>query len=164
MRVKQTARKSTATTTNNASIRNESAFVNEVATILQTKRRSNAPQSGGPSSRGKDIKNIIKVKPRAKPGELALREIRSLQSTWRLLIPRAPFHRLIREITNNMFPEDQGQYRYQTAALSALQEAAESMLTNLFEDSYLCTIHAKRVTLFVKDIQLCRRLQKRSMY
>ena len=45
-------------------------------------------------------------------------------------------------------------------ALVAVQEAAEAVMVRLFEDSYLCTIHAKRVTLFAKDIQLVKWILK----
>lgn len=41
----------------------------------------------------------------------------------------------------------------------ALQEAAESHLVGLFEDANLCTIHAKRVTIMPKDLQLARRIR-----
>jgi hypothetical protein len=41
----------------------------------------------------------------------------------------------------------------------ALQEAAESYLVGLFEDTNLCAIHAKRVTIMPKDIQLARRIR-----
>jgi histone H3/H4 len=39
------------------------------------------------------------------------------------------------------------------------QEAAEAYLIGLFEDAYLCTIHARRVTLFTRDLQLARRIR-----
>ena len=42
----------------------------------------------------------------------------------------------------------------QTAALDALQEAVKSYLVGLFEDSNLCCIHTKHVTLMPKDLQL----------
>ena len=49
--------------------------------------------------------------------------------------------------------------RFQADALEALQEAAESYLTLLFEDVNLCAIHGKRVTIQVKDVQLARRIR-----
>ena len=49
--------------------------------------------------------------------------------------------------------------RFQSLALQALQEAAEAYLVTLIEDSYLCTIHAKRVTLMPKDMKLVRRIR-----
>ena len=49
--------------------------------------------------------------------------------------------------------------RFQSHAVLALQEAAEAYLVGLFEDTNLCTIHAKRVTIMPKDIQLARRIR-----
>ncbi|XP_071667702.1 histone H3-like centromeric protein A isoform X2 [Patagioenas fasciata] len=50
-------------------------------------------------------------------------------------------------------------YWWQRVALMALQEAAEAFMVRLLEDAYLCTLHARRVTLFPKDLQLARRLR-----
>jgi len=41
----------------------------------------------------------------------------------------------------------------------ALQEAAEAYLVHLFEDTNLLAIHAKRVTIMQKDMQLARRIR-----
>jgi histone H3 len=49
--------------------------------------------------------------------------------------------------------------RFQSSALLALQEACEAYMVGMFEDSNLCAIHAKRVTVFPKDIQLARRIR-----
>lgn len=95
---------------------------------------------------------------RYRPGELALETIRNLQNTYDLQIPRIRFHRLVREITQG-FNTD-GDIRYQAAALNALQEAAEAYLVYLFEDTNLCCIHARRVTIMPRDIQLARRIRR----
>nr|XP_009406468.1 PREDICTED: histone H3.3-like isoform X1 [Musa acuminata subsp. malaccensis] len=92
---------------------------------------------------------------RHRPGVMALREIRRLQKSWKLLIPMAPFVRLVREITN-FYSKDVS--RWTPEALIAIQEATETYIQGLFEDAYLCTIHAKRVTLQQKDLQLARRI------
>ena len=86
--------------------------------------------------------------------------IRRYQRSTDLLIRKLPFARLVREITQtyNSTPAE-GEKRWKVEALMALQEAAESYLVHLFEDSNLCAIHAKRVTIFVKDIQLARRIR-----
>ncbi|NXF74346.1 CENPA protein, partial [Sclerurus mexicanus] len=60
-----------------------------------------------------------------------LQEIRRYQSTTRLLLRPTPFVRL----------------------------ATEAFAVRLLEDAYLCTLHARRVTLFPKDLQLARRLR-----
>lgn len=97
----------------------------------------------------------IKKPHRYRPGTVALREIRRYQKSTELLIRKLPFQRLVREITQE-FKTD---LRVQSTALLALQEAAESYLVGLFEDTNLCAIHAKRVTIFPKDMQLARRIR-----
>lgn len=88
---------------------------------------------------------------------MALREIRKYQKSTELLIRRAPFHRLCREITQDTIGALE--MRFQKVALLALQEASEAFLVGLFEDSNLLAIHAKRVTIMVKDLQLARRIR-----
>jgi histone H3 len=92
---------------------------------------------------------------RYRPGTVALREIRKMQRSTELLIRKAPFQRTVREISYN-FKTD---CRYTTEALAALQTAAEDYLVHLFEDTNLCAIHAKRVTVMQKDMQLARRIR-----
>lgn len=72
---------------------------------------------------------------------------------------KLPFSRLVREISLNMAPVASGVTRWQSQAIQALQEAAEAFLVHLFEDTNLCAIHAKRVTIMQKDIQLARRIR-----
>lgn len=95
-------------------------------------------------------------RPRYRPGEKALREIRFYQRNTDLQIRKLPFARLVKEIQTYFY---QKEFRWQAGAILALQEAAEAHLVALFEDAYLCTIHAKRVTLMPKDIQLARRVR-----
>ncbi|KAL0391915.1 UNVERIFIED_CONTAM: histone H3.3 [Sesamum radiatum] len=92
---------------------------------------------------------------RYRPGTVALREIRKYQKSTELLIRKLPFQRLVREIAQD-FKTD---LRFQSHAVLALQEAAEAYLVGLFEDTNLCAIHAKRVTIMPKDIQLARRIR-----
>ena len=49
--------------------------------------------------------------------------------------------------------------RFQSHAVLALQEAAEAYLVGLFEDTNLCAIHAKRVTIMPKDVHLATRIR-----
>ncbi|XP_024124306.1 histone H3-like centromeric protein A [Oryzias melastigma] len=93
---------------------------------------------------------------RFRPGTRALMEIRKYQKTTDLLISKRPFSRVVREICMQFSKED---LRWQVFALMALQEAAEAFLVLLFSDANLCAIHAKRVTLFPRDIQLARRIR-----
>ncbi|KAH9744374.1 histone H3.2 [Citrus sinensis] len=64
---------------------------------------------------------------------------------------------------NSGFERDQEDFktdlRFHSSAVAALQEAAEAYLVGLFEDTNLCAIHAKRVTIMPKDIQLARRIR-----
>ncbi|RCN42908.1 core histone H2A/H2B/H3/H4 [Ancylostoma caninum] len=106
--------------------------------------RKSAPSTGG-----------VKKPHRYRPGTVALREIRRYQKSTELLIRKLPFQRLVREIAQD-FKTD---LRFQSAAIGALQEASEAYLVGLFEDTNLCAIHAKRVTIMPKDIQLARRIR-----
>ena len=92
---------------------------------------------------------------RYRPGTVALREIRKFQKSTDLLIRKIPFQRLVREIAE----QNHVGIRFQSTALLALQEAAEAFLVGLFEDSNRCAIHAKRVTLMPRDLQLARRIR-----
>jgi len=103
-------------------------------------------------------------KKRFYPGVVALREIRKYQKSTDLLIAKLPFSRVVREVAQDM-TTDTGSYdtglglRWQSSALLALQEATEAYLVHLFEDANLCAIHAKRVTIMQRDIQLARRIR-----
>ena len=93
---------------------------------------------------------------RYRPGEKALKEIRFYQRNTELLLRKLPFSRLVREVQSYFYRRE---YRWQASAILVLQEAAEAHLVGLFEDANLCTIHAKRVTIMPKDIQLARRIR-----
>lgn len=98
------------------------------------------------------------IKPRHKrirPGTVALREIRRYQKSSELLIRKLPFQRLVREVAQ----EIKNDLRFQGTAVLALQEASEAYLVSLFEDTNLCAIHAKRVTIMPKDMQLAKRIR-----
>jgi len=91
---------------------------------------------------------------RYRPGTRALKEIRKFQKSTELLVRKLPFARLVREIANNLTEEP---YRWTAEALLALQESMEDFMVHLFEDCNLCAIHAKRVTIMPKDLQLAAR-------
>jgi histone H3 len=130
-RTKQTARKQTGSKAPRKQLGNKAA-------------RKSAPVSSG-----------LKKPHRYRPGTVALREIRKFQKSTELLIRKLPFQRLVREIAT----EFKSDLRFQSQAVLALQEAAEAYLVGLFEDTNLCAIHAKRVTIMPKDIQLARRIR-----
>ena len=85
---------------------------------------------------------------RYRPGTVALREIRRYQKSTELLIRKLPFQHLVRKILQGYSVG----YRVTLAMMMALQEAAEAYLVQLLEDSNLCAIHAKRITIQPKDI------------
>ncbi|KRX42894.1 histone H3 [Trichinella britovi] len=130
-RTKQTARKSTGGKAPRKQLATKAA-------------RKSAPSAGG-----------VKKPHRYRPGTVALREIRRYQKSTELLIRKLPFQRLVREVAQDYKTD----LRFQSSAVLALQEAAEAYLVGLFEDTNLCAIHAKRVTIMPKDIQLARRIR-----
>lgn len=92
---------------------------------------------------------------RHRPGVVALSEIRRYQKSTELLIPKLSFQRLLREIIQGL----KNDFRIQSAAMSALHEASEAYLVGLFENTNLCAIHAGRVTIMPRDIQLAQRIR-----
>ncbi|KAL7422084.1 histone H3.1 [Cryptotrichosporon argae] len=135
-RTKQTARKSTGGKAPRKQLATKAA--------RKTSKTTGAASTGG-----------VKKPHRYRPGTVALREIRRYQKSTELLIRKLPFQRLVREIAQD-FKTD---LRFQSSAVLALQEASEAYLVSLFEDTNLAAIHAKRVTIQPKDLQLARRLR-----
>ncbi|KAL4476439.1 hypothetical protein ABPG74_010172 [Tetrahymena malaccensis] len=130
-KTKQTARKSTGVKAPRKQIAHKAA-------------RKSAPAFGG-----------IKKPHKFRPGTVALREIRKYQKSTDLLIRKLPFQRLVREITT----EIKNNVRFQSQAILALQEATEAYLIGLFEQTNLCAIHSKRVTIMSQDLNLTRRIR-----
>mmetsp|Transcript_62208 Transcript_62208/g.196869 ORF Transcript_62208/g.196869 Transcript_62208/m.196869 type:complete len:161 (+) Transcript_62208:1074-1556(+) len=147
-RTKQTARKSTggmAPRKNLGSIADAHRRFNAAVGFKGRKPKLTAVPEG--------VKRAVR---RVKQGTKALREIRRYQKTSELLIPRAPFQRLIREILTRGPATD---LRVTKAAAEALQEAVEAHMVELLDDSNLCAIHARRVTIMPKDMRLAIRLR-----
>lgn len=92
---------------------------------------------------------------RYRPGTVALREIRRYQKGTDLLIRKLPFQKVVKSIAK----EIKDDVRFQSSALMALQEAAEAYMVGIFEDTNLCAIHARRVTIMARDMQLARRIR-----
>ena len=130
-RTKQTARKSTGGKAPRKQLATKAA-------------RNAAPAAGG-----------VRKPHRYRPGTVALREIRRYQKSTELLLRKLPFQKLVREIAQ----EFKSDLRFQGSAVLALQESSEAYLTYLFEDTNLCAIHGKRVTIMPKDIQLSRAIR-----
>eukprot|EP00804_Cyclotella_cryptica_P014092 CCRYP_005562-RA/>CCRYP_005562-RA protein AED:0.06 eAED:0.02 QI:0/-1/0/1/-1/0/1/0/141 len=103
--------------------------------------RKNAPAAGG-----------CKKPHRYRPGTVALREIRKYQKSTDLLIRKLPFQRFLREVTQDFHSGD-------NAFIKPLhwqhhRRPSEAYLIGLLEDTNLCAIHARRVTIMPKDMQL----------
>jgi len=103
----------------------------------------------------KSLQKVPRKPHRYRPGTVALREIRRYQKSTTLLLAKRPFQDLVRSVCKDVKDE----CRFQSTALSALQEVAEAYLVGLFEDTNLCALHAKRVTILPKDLQLARRIR-----
>lgn len=140
--------------------------------------RKSAPTAGG-----------VKKPHRYRPGTVALREIRKYQKSTDLLLRKLPFQRLVREIAqdfkNDLRFQSTAILALQEASEAYLvglfegtgrTECSEcfvllflfvlcsdvccfSFLCFVVLDTNLCAIHAKRVTIMPKDIQLARRIR-----
>ncbi|MEE6469352.1 hypothetical protein FKM82_008595 [Ascaphus truei] len=104
--------------------------------------RKSAPATGG-----------VKKPHRYRPGTVALREIPPLPEIHQAAHPQAALPA--------PGPGDRpGLQDFQSSVAMALQEASEAYLVGLFEDTNLCAIHPKRVTIMPKDIQMARRIRR----
>ena len=115
-----------------------------MAAVAAQKNLGNHQRTGG-----------LKRPMRYRSGTVALREIHHYQKSTELLIRKLPFNRLVREVAQD-FKTD---LQFQLGATGALQEVAEAYIVGLFEDTNFCAIHAKRVTIMPKNIQLARRIR-----
>lgn len=122
----------------------------------KTKRSS---QVGLPSKRTSTggVKTGARTK-RYRPGTVALREIKYFQKSTQLLLRKSPFARLVREVAQGLFHNSHA-ILWQSNAILALQEAAESYLVGLFEDTNVVAINAKRVTILPRDMHVVRRIR-----
>lgn len=141
-RTKQTARKVTG------------SKAPRKALAHKTQKKS-APALGGVKPASDSVGKSVKKPHRFRPGTVCLREIRKYQKSTELLIRKLPFQRLVREIASDY----KSDLRFQQSSILALQEATEAYMVGLFEDTNLCAIHARRVTIMPKDMQLARRIR-----
>eukprot|EP01017_Pseudomicrothorax_dubius_P018505 TRINITY_DN2045_c0_g1_i1.p1 TRINITY_DN2045_c0_g1~~TRINITY_DN2045_c0_g1_i1.p1 ORF type:complete len:184 (-),score=24.56 TRINITY_DN2045_c0_g1_i1:92-643(-) len=121
-----------------------------------TRARENVSES---ARKARNEQPRDKVQRRFRPGETALSQIRKYKKIPNLLIRKLPFQRLVRDIAHDLVGRQNEPFRWTLPALEIVQSVAEDYLTNLFEDSYACTLHAKRVTLMPKDMRLARRIR-----
>uniref|UniRef100_A0A1B6KAU8 Core Histone H2A/H2B/H3 domain-containing protein n=1 Tax=Graphocephala atropunctata TaxID=36148 RepID=A0A1B6KAU8_9HEMI len=128
------------------------------------KRKSSPRKSKKKTPKAKKVSNTMVTGARPikfRRGTRALMEIRRLQKSTAMLIPKLPFARLVREIIMELSPPGQDSFRIQSNALEALQEFTELYITQFLENSMLCAIHARRVTLKPSDMELTRRIRGR---
>jgi histone H3 len=124
----------------------------------QQPTRKSVKMTSSHSRKRKAIKNIgqkrvqqksveLRKPRRFRPGTQALRQIRKFQKTTELLVPKVCFQRVVREIAGLL-----GEFRFTREALEALQTAAETHVTNMLKRANYLAIHAKRVTIYPKDM------------
>ena len=123
------------------------------------KGQSSTTQERDIESRSMSKNRENKIQRRYRPTEKALAQIRKYKKITQsqLTLRKLPFQRLVRDIANKLNPN--GGYRWTSKSLEILQSVTEDYMINLLEDSYQCTLHAKRVTLMSKDLILARRIR-----
>ena len=144
------------------SVKEAQAELKRILAEKKEEKRKKATAKMAKKGGKKAPKGGVKKRYRYRPGTVALKQIRQYQKSTELLIRKLPFQRLVREIASDSEVIKSplcGKVRFQSAAIMALQEATEAYLVGLFEDSNLCAIHARRVTIMPKDIQLARRIR-----
>lgn len=127
----------------------ESAPLNEE--VKKEKNSTPKKEKGSKSKNNKSVSGRTIRKPyRHKPGVVALQQIRKYQKATEPLLKKTPFIRLVREIAQEMRPD----IRWSSAGLEALRHGADILVTTLMEDVNMLAIHARRVTIMKKDIEL----------
>ena len=148
--------------TSSRSVREVQEELKRVLAKKKEKQHAAAAARVAKKSGVKAPKGGVKKPHRFWPGTVALKEIRRYQKSTELLIWKLPFQRLVREIAGDhkvITSPLCGKVRFKSLAIKALQEASEAYIVGLFEDTNLCAIHTKRVTIMPKDIQLARRIR-----
>ena len=130
------------------------AATKQTAVKSKATKRSLGQKKGKKSAAGSAPAGAKKAF-RWKPGTVALRQVKKLQKSTELLIAKAPFSRLVREIAES----HKAGLRFQSSAVAAIQEATESFVISLLGDANLTALHANRVTALPRDLQLVRRLR-----
>nr|CUT18453.1 cenH3 [Lilium davidii var. unicolor] len=125
-------------------------------------QQTEEPQDEEPRNRGRQRQQQQQRPPgaprkprRFKPGTVSLRQIRKLQNSFKSLIPHNPFMRLVRELVDE-FP---GDYRFAAETFPMLKEVVEDELVSHFENVQICSLHAKRIMITVKDFRLAKELK-----
>jgi histone H3 len=155
-RTKQTARKPTAPSGTPATHKGTGGAKKSTGGKAPRKHPKRQPPGSGGA-------NAVKKPHRYRPGTVALREIRKYQKSTDLVVQKMPFQRLVREIFHDFTRAQEGingaDVRIQSPAILVLQEVTEAYVASIMEDTNLAAIHAKRVTIYPKDMQLVRRIR-----
>jgi histone H3 len=158
---KKSASSQSETATRMEELKQERERRGKIASKARTRTKGTGEKrsktSKGKYTEGEDEEHQKKKKKRRyRPGTVALREIRRYQKSTELLLKKAPFSRLVREIA------DQAAYekalRFRPDGMEALQVAAEEFITEILESANLNAIFNKRVTVMDKDIKHCVRI------
>ena len=124
--------------------------------MTRTKQNSSTITGDNKTRKKQSLTGSIRKTRKYRPGTVALREIRRYQKFTELLIRKIPFQRLVREVVRSLYPTEN--YRFQSVALLALQEASEELLVRMFTQVNDLAIHGKRITIQPKDIHIWRRV------
>lgn len=93
-------------------------------------------------------------------GELAIKRIRHYQKqSGCVMIEPTVFEDLVKSVTQHY-----DTLKWSKKALNIIQVATEEYIHKVFEDAVLCMVHAKRTTMYPKDLQLAMKLSQREMY
>lgn len=117
-----------------------------------------------PQQKGYLQRAAVYKTPRFAPSDKQLEGLAFYQKSSGLLIPKVAFSRLVREVMQDVLGETNvggPGYRIQSLALEVLQDSAEQIITHWFSCLNLSAIHAKRVTIQVRDSQFFRSLSQR---
>lgn len=126
-----------------------------MARTKETARKAKSLGSKKVKKSKKTTTSGVKKSHKWRPGTVALREIRKYQKSTELLLRKAPFQRLVRELAT----AHKDGLRFQSSAVQAIQESTEAYIISLLSDTNLCAIHGRRVTIMAKDVHLARRLR-----
>ena len=125
-------------------------------------RKKVHPTVGGKAPRKEFLKaGKVKKTWKYQPRTVALHEICKFQKSTELLIQKLPFSWLVCKIALEV-----GKYDlcFQGHTILCLQEATEAYLVGVMEDTNLCALHAKRVTIMPKDIQLAQHISREHLH
>lgn len=127
--------------------------------MMSTLAKANALKKTAAAANGASEAPSAKKKRRWRQGTVALREIRRQQKSVELIIPDAPFMRLVREVISEGALAPASPQKITREAYLALKEGAESYLIDLFRDVQTSAVSHQRKGIFSRDLWLALRLR-----